>query len=295
MKVINFGSMNLDYVYPVEHIVKPEETLRSNRAMFYAGGKGLNQSIAISRAGGTVMHCGNVGMTEGSYLINILDKNGVNTSLIRKKETNTGTAFIQVTGDGTRSIIECGGANYTFTEDHIEYAMAQVKKGDIILVQNETNMVREIVEKGLEAGARIALNCSPFSDDLKDLPLDRLSFIFLNRIEASKFTGMNPNDMESLIPSLRGMFRDAEIVITMGTKGSMAMTQTDEIFQGVYETTVRDKTAVSDAFVGFYIGTRMSGASMRDSLMMAAKAAAICVSRNGAASSIPMIEECYGF
>ena len=116
LKVINFGSLNIDHVYHVEHIVRPEETLRTNKTLFFAGGKGLNQSIAISRAGANVIHAGCVGMNDGNYLLNVLEKSGVNTSLIRKKETNTGAAYIQVTPEGTRSIIEYGGANYRITQ-----------------------------------------------------------------------------------------------------------------------------------------------------------------------------------
>lgn len=294
MKVINFGSLNIDHIYQVDHVVNPEETLSVSKAYHYAGGKGLNQSIAISRSGGTVMHCGCVGMGDGGYLLDILDKNGVNTSLVRKKEANTGTAFIQVTADGTRSIIECGGANLTMTDDHIDFALAQIHKGDVLLVQNEVNDVPKIIEKGLRAGARIALNASPYSDGLKKIPVREISFLFLNRSEASQFTGINPNDIEDMIPALRSMFPNAEIVMTMGMKGSMLITAEDEIYQGIYEVETKDKTAASDAFVGFYLGTRMSGATKKDAIMMAAKAASICASRNGAASSIPMIEECWG-
>lgn len=81
--------------------------------------------------------------------------------------------------------------------------------------------------------------------------------------------------------------------MTMGTKGSILITKKDSIYQSIYETPVRDKTAANDAFIGFYLGTELGGASPKDALMMASKSASICVSRDGAASSIPMVEECY--
>lgn len=293
LKVINFGSLNIDHVYHVEHIVRPEETLRTNKTLFFAGGKGLNQSIAISRAGANVIHAGCVGMNDGNYLLNVLEKSGVNTSLIRKKETNTGAAYIQVTPEGTRSIIEYGGANLTITSDHIDYVIAQIHKGDILLLQNEINSIPLIVEKALDAGAKIALNASPFTEELKSLPLDKLSYVFLNRNEASQFTGKNPMDVEGLISSLRETFSNADIILTMGMKGSMLITPEDSIYQGIYDVDTKDKTAAGDAFIGFYLGTIMCGACSRDAIMMAAKAAAICASRAGASSSIPMAEECY--
>ena len=94
MKIINFGSLNIDHVYQVDHIVRSDETIRAKKTNFFPGGKGLNQSIAIARSGADVYHAGCVGMTDGAYLLNMLDKNSVNTSLIRKKEVPTGNAII---------------------------------------------------------------------------------------------------------------------------------------------------------------------------------------------------------
>ena len=280
MKIINFGSLNIDHVYPVEHIVRPEETLRAKKANYFPGGKGLNQSIAIARAGADVYHAGCVGMNDGAYLLNILEKNGVNTSLIRKKEIPTGNAFIQVTPEGNKSIIVCGGANLSITDDQIDYTVAQLRKGDIILLQNEINGIETIVKKALAVGAKVALNPAPFTKDLLDLPLEKLSYVFVNRFEASEFTGASPMDLEALI---------------LGVKGSMLITKEDTYYQKIFDAPVKDKTAAGDALIGFYLATVLQGAKPKDALMMAVKAASITVSRAGAASSIPMIEECYQF
>lgn len=295
MKIINFGSLNIDHVYQVDHTVRPEETVRAKKTSFFPGGKGLNQSIAIARSGADVYHAGCVGMNDGMYLLNILDKNGVNTSLVRKKEIPTGSAIIQVTPEGTKSIIVCGGANQTITPDQIEYTVAQIRKGDILLLQNEINSIDVIIEKALAMGARVALDPAPFTKDLKNLSLDKLSYIFFNRFEAAQFTGESPMDVEALIPAIRRTFPNANALLTMGTKGAMLITKDDAIYQPIYDVPVRDRTAAGDAFIGFYLGTTINGASPKDALMMAAKAASLCVSRAGAASSIPMIEECYAF
>lgn len=295
MKIINFGSLNIDHVYPVEHIVRPEETLRAKKANYFPGGKGLNQSIAIARAGADVYHAGCVGMNDGGYLLNILEKNGVNTSLIRKKEMPTGNAFIQVTPEGNKSIIVCGGANLSVTEDQIDYTVAQLRKGDIILLQNEINGIETIVQKALAVGAKVALNPAPFTKDLRNLPLDKLSYVFVNRFEASEFTGASPMDLEALIPAIKRTFPNAETLLTLGVKGSMLITKEDTYYQKIFDAPVKDKTAAGDALIGFYLATILRGAKPKDALMMAVKAASITVSRAGAASSIPMVEECYQF
>ena len=173
--------------------------------------------------------------------------------------------------------------------------MAQIRRGDILLLQNEINSIDVIVEKALAMGARVALDPAPFTKNLKNLPLDKLSYIFFNRFEAAQFTGESPMDVEALIYAIRKTFPNANALLTMGTKGAMLITKNDTIYQPIYEVPVRDRTAAGDAFIGFYLGTTINGASPKDALMMAAKAASLCVSRAGAASSIPMIEECYAF
>lgn len=62
MRVLNYGSLNLDYVYEVDHFVRPGETLDSLNRSVKFGGKGLNQSIALARAGVQVSHAGCIGM-----------------------------------------------------------------------------------------------------------------------------------------------------------------------------------------------------------------------------------------
>ncbi len=293
MKIINFGSLNIDRVYQVDHIVRPEETLRASKTSHFPGGKGLNQSIAIARAGGEVYHAGCVGMSDGGYLLNILEKNGVNISLIRKKEIPTGNAFIQVTPEGNKSIIVCGGANLSITDDQIDYTIAQLRRGDVLLLQNEINGIETIIEKAIAVGAQIALNPTPLTKNLLNLPLDKISYVFINRFEAAEFTGASPMDLEALIPKIRETFPNAETILTLGVKGTMLITKDDTYYQKIYDVPVKDKTAAGDALIGFYLATVLKGAKPKDALLMAVKAASLTVSRAGAASSIPMIEECY--
>ena len=72
MKALNFGSMNLDYVYLVDHFAQAGETISASSQSVKAGGKGLNQSIALARAGAAVRHAGCVG-AGGGMLVQLLD------------------------------------------------------------------------------------------------------------------------------------------------------------------------------------------------------------------------------
>ena len=52
MKILNYGSLNIDYTYSVDHFVRGGETLSSDSMNVFSGGKGLNQSIALSKRRG---------------------------------------------------------------------------------------------------------------------------------------------------------------------------------------------------------------------------------------------------
>ena len=83
MKIFNLGSCNIDYVYTLDHIVCEGETENSSGLEIFPGGKGLNQSVAIARAGAEVYHVGCIGES-GEMLYDTLIQSGVDTSLIKK-------------------------------------------------------------------------------------------------------------------------------------------------------------------------------------------------------------------
>ena len=91
MKILNFGSLNIDYVYSVDHFVNKGETLSSDGLHVYSGGKGLNQSIAMSRAGAEVYHAGAVG-EDGRFLIELLESAGF---CVRPVECVNGATLIR--------------------------------------------------------------------------------------------------------------------------------------------------------------------------------------------------------
>ena len=115
MKVLNFGSLNLDYVYQVDRFVRPGETLSARSMALNPGGKGLNQSIALARAGAQVYHGGCVGKG-GEALRELLRENGVNTELLLPTGQPQGSAVIQVTPQGENCILLYGGSNQALEE-----------------------------------------------------------------------------------------------------------------------------------------------------------------------------------
>ena len=134
-KILNYGSLNLDYVYNVPHFVSAGETLSSYNMEVICGGKGLNQSIALARGGPRVIHAGKIGFN-GGMLENILKENNVDTSYLLKDEKENGHAIIQVDKTGQNCILLFSGSNGKIEKDEIDSTLENFEKGDYIILQN---------------------------------------------------------------------------------------------------------------------------------------------------------------
>ena len=154
MKVLCFGSLNIDYVYDVPHFVQGGETLASRSLHAYTGGKGLNQSVALARAGLEVYHAGAIG-PDGEFLLELLREAGVNTEHVeRLTDVRTGHAIIQKNEKGDNCILLYGGANRSITRQQIDRTLAGFSGGDALVLQNEISELPYLVERAKAAGIR---------------------------------------------------------------------------------------------------------------------------------------------
>lgn len=290
MKVLNYGSLNLDYVYEVPHFVREGETLSSLNRQIFCGGKGLNQSIALARAGCEVYHAGSVG-SEGGVLLETLKENGVNTDFVKKSETATGHAIIQRNKEGNNCILLYGGANKEITEADVDAVISNFSRGDYLILQNEISEVNYIINKAKEIGMKIILNPSPISDELLKYDLNFVDCFLVNEIEGAEILGIDIDDGDIIAKGLREKFENAMTVLTLGSRGSIYIDKDIIIKQDIYKTEVVDTTAAGDTFTGFFIGSLSEGKTPAEALKIASKASSIAVSRKGAAPSIPYKNE----
>lgn len=297
MSILCFGSLNIDYVYKVNHFVGKGETLSSEELNVFAGGKGLNQAIALSRAGADVYMAGAIG-EDGSFLLQILQDAEVNTEYVKVlNQIRTGNAIIQNDLQGDNCILLYGGANQSITTEQMDQVLKNFGKNDWILLQNEINDLDYLVEKAHEAGIKIVLNPSPMNEKLKKVRLDYIDCFILNEIEAmqliEKENGHEAEDydLEVIEKQLTELFPDAKIVLTLGEKGSVYLEKDRKINQPVYPVKAVDTTAAGDTFTGYFLSEMVEGKTTKEALEMAAKASAIAVTRKGAAPSIPKMEE----
>ena len=290
MKILNFGSLNLDYVYSVDHFLRPGETMHSLNRSVFSGGKGLNQSIALSRAGALVYHAGAVGADDYGQLLDELENNKVNVDFIKKIDNiSTGHAIIMVEKNGQNAIMLYGGANQAITTEQIDCVFESFSKKDVIVLQNEINYLDKIIEKASEKGMTIVLNPSPMSESLKEMPLELVDIMLLNEVEAKDLC--SDIDGGDLVESVKEKFKGKKIVLTLGKEGAYYIEGDVEYFQPSYAVETIDTTAAGDTFTGYFLATFLMEKDIKKSLEIAAKAAAISVTRKGAASSIPYLDE----
>ena len=288
MKVLNFGSLNLDYVYQVESILIPGETQASKSRQIFCGGKGLNQSIALAKAGIPVYHAGLIG-EGGEPLLEVCKENGVNTEFIRQIPGPCGHTVIQVDENGQNCILLFGGSNRSMTKEFVDTVLDSFEEGDIILLQNEINELDYIIDRAYEKHMMIILNPSPFDNALENCDLSKISLFLMNEIEGFQITGEKEPDR--ILAKVKELYPKAKVVLTLGGDGSVYQDETGIYRQGIFKVKAVDTTAAGDTFTGYFISSVIDGMPVQDGLKLAAKASAIAVSRPGATASIPVRSE----
>lgn len=300
MKILNFGSLNIDYVYNVDHILIGGETLSADDRNVYPGGKGLNQSLALARAGLDVWHAGAIGEADGQVLADVLKKSDVHLDYLQIKENSpSGHTFIQVDRNGQNCILVYGGTNQMISEEQIKETLENFSKDDYVLLQNELNNVPLIMELAYEKGMKIVLNPSPFDEKIEKMPLDYVDFFLVNEIEAAHLAGGVSTDKveddEDLLSRMIEKYPNSHVIMTVGSRGAYYAHQNIREHHPIFDIQVVDTTAAGDTFTGYFLSAFTEKKSAEECLRIASAASALAVSRAGASTSIPYREEVEDF
>ena len=288
MSVLNFGSLNIDHVYQLHHIVAPGETIAAEQLCFVPGGKGLNQSIALAKSGADTYHAGCVGY-DGGTLLEQLASAGVHTQSIRKLDMVNGHAIIQVNEDGQNSIIIFGGANTALTRKIVDEIFAETDKPELVLLQNEISQVTYIAQLCGERKIPLAFNPSPFSEALRAFPFETVRYLLINETEGKQITGKG--DPQEIAAALLEQYPDMKVVLTLGGSGVYYRDKETELRQDGFRVKAVDTTGAGDTFTGFFLGNILQGKPVTEALRIACAAGALSVTKPGAAPSIPGQEE----
>ncbi len=296
MKIINFGSLNIDKTYQVQDFVNPGQTIFASSFQTFAGGKGLNQSIAIARAGSKVIHAGSIG-EDGGFLLELLKASGADTSRIQILDAPSGHAIIEVNASEQNRIIVYGGTNQMLTEEYIDSVLDLGSPDeDIVLLQNETNLIGSIIAKAHQRGLKVAFNPSPMPSDLERLPLHCVDYFIVNEIEAAQLAGVSATDTyEDTLSALTQKYPQAAILMTLGHHGVLFEKNHDRHSHPIFRVDTVDTTAAGDTFCGYFLSALCRGSDIDTALKESSAASAIAVSRQGAAPSIPSYQEVLDF
>lgn len=288
MKVLVFGSLNIDFIYKLEHIVMPNETIKSTTCEVSAGGKGLNQAMAFAKTGLPVYIASNLGKN-GQVLADTLSSGNVDISLLNHVDEDSGEAIIQVDENGNNAIIVCGNCNEHITEEYIQSVFSHFDKGDILVIQNEINNLDLIIITAKEKGIILVFNPSPFNHVIKTLPMNKIDYLFINEVEGKQLTGYE--DEKCIIEHILKDYPEMKIVLTLGERGAVYADKSEYIYEPAKKVEVVDTVGAGDTFTGYFIYGVESGKTIKESLQMAATASSIVIGRHGAGNSIPTLEE----
>ncbi|MFR2927981.1 MAG: ribokinase [Oscillospiraceae bacterium] len=288
MNVVNFGSLNIDHVYAVDHFCRAGETIHTKSYTQNAGGKGLNQSIAVSRSGQKVHHAGLLG-PEGTRLAELLSGSGVDLRYLKHTDVPQGHAVIQVQPDGQNCIFLYGGSNQAVTPQEIDEVLMQLNAGDYLLLQNEIANLTYLLRAAARRGLRVVLNASPISDELLNADLSGVDWLVVNEIECAAMAGCG--DAQAGYETLKQRYPSLGILLTLGSEGSVSWKDGTEVRQCAYPVKAVDTTGAGDTFMGYFVGCLAQGMERQTAMQYASMASAISVTRLGAAASIPLMDE----
>lgn len=271
MNVVNFGSLNIDHVYAVDHFCRAGETIHTKSYTQNAGGKGLNQSIAVSRSGQKVHHAGLLG-PEGTRLAELLSGSGVDLRYLKHTDVPQGHAVIQVQPDGQNCIFLYGGSNQAVTPQEIDEVLMQLNAGDYLLLQNEIANLTYLLRAAARRGLRVVLNASPISDELLSADLSGVDWLVVNEIECAAMAGCG--DAQAGYETLKQRYPSLGILLTLGSEGSVSWKDGTEVRQCAYPVKAVDTTGAGDTFMGYFVGCLAQGMERQTAMQYASMASA---------------------
>ena len=288
MKFLVFGSMNIDKVYKLPALPEKGETLTCTGYEVHVGGKGLNQAVSLARAGAEVYMAGRVG-ADGRELVEFLQDAGVNTDLVQISDTVTGHAVIEVDGGGQNQMILFPGANHEITPEYCDRVLRDFGSGDVILMEYETSCVEYMIEKAAEKGLIVAINPSPFTEAVKDLPYGKIDIVIVNEYEGRSIAETDDNG--KAVKIIRQMTEGGAVIMTLGADGAIYSDSDTTVKVPAFKVKAADTTGAGDTFAGYFLKAYMDDADEKEALRRASAASALVVQKVGAAQTIPAAAE----
>lgn len=293
-QILVIGSANADLVIHSSKMPLLGQTLTGSQFQVNAGGKGLNQTVAIAKLGGDVSFLGAVGDDgNGAMLLNCLEENGAVFKGLRMENTPTGVALITVVNCDNFILLD-PGANGKLTPEIIQENAHIIAKSDYCVLQLEIPMdtICKVCQIAKANGTKIVLNPAPYQT-LPDVLYGQIDYLIPNEHEAFDMTGICLDSDENCIKAVQTLRQKGiqNVIITLGEKGCVYNDGEEIVFCPAQKVTPVDTTSAGDSFVGAVVTKLQAGCSISQAVRYGTKVAAITISRPGAAKSIPFARE----
>lgn len=296
-KVLVVGSLNMDIVIETDHIPVSGETISGKSIELIPGGKGANQAYTIGKLGGNVAMLGAVGEDDkGQKLLENLEKVGVNVAGIKKmNDVPTGQAYIAVDSAGNNVIVIIAGANGEVSESLIRENMELILNSDIIVMQLEIplEVVRFVKDLAVELGKTVIVDPAPAVKGIPDSFWAGIDYIKPNETEIGILTGMEVKNQEDAVCAAKTLIAKGvkNVIVSLGSKGCVLVTKDTEEYFPACKVKAVDTTAAGDCFTAAFALALSQGKDSKEAISFGQKASAIAVTRKGAQTSIPTLEE----
>jgi len=283
MAVYNLGSINIDHIYTMPHLVGPGETLAATSYEAALGGKGANQSVAIARAGGVVHHAGMIHSRDEGWLSSMVGA-GVNIDHILRGDMPTGHAIVAVDDETAENqIILAPLSNASLPADLITDLLADAGEGAWALTQNETNLTAPFLREAKSRGLSVCYSAAPFVAEVTAGLLPLVDLLIVNAVEAEALSAHCGSPLKDL--GIR------HLIVTLGGEGARYTGTEGEFEVPAIPVKAVDTTGAGDTYLGYVLAGIDNGESIAEAMKTASHAAAVQVTRPGASAAIPFREE----
>ena len=299
-KVLVVGSLNMDFAVYTDRRPKAGETVMAQSMKLVPGGKGANQAYALGKLGADTSMIGAVGTdTFGEQMLANLENVGVATDGIKKiAGTETGKAFIEIEKNGQNSISVIAGANAAVDEDLVKAQEEKFAKADAMVMQLEIPMPAVVAAAKLakKHGKTVVLDPAPARNDLPDELWAQVDITKPNETELALLTGLATNTEEEVVNAAKALIAKGvkNVLVNLGGDGTMHVSADKVEKFAAYKVKAVDTTAAGDCFLAAFM-SRFDGTNFAEAIDFGAKASAIAVTRQGAQTSIPTVEEVESF
>ena len=290
-KIFVMGSISIDHTVFTKVMPTAGVTGKADSFIKNVGGKGANQAVASLYLGGDVFFMGAVGQDdEGRHISSFLKEKGLK-SVLKQSNKSTGAAFITINElNGENQILIVQGANMDITINDIDKLEDEISNRDIFLTQLETPIETVIYSLKLAKKHNLItiLNPAPYAELNEDV-YPHIDYFIPNEHELDQFIpgNMSYEDKARFLVE-KGI---KNVIVTLGEKGSLLVNKEKVVHVEPFKVKAIDTTAAGDSYVGAFVTALSEGKDIVEAMKFASKCSSITVTRIGAISSLPTIDE----